>query len=281
MWNRGAGALDPDQRAAGPGSRGRPLAGVSRRGQARRGRPPDRGCDGQRYRDPRPDRRVRPRRLGVGAQLHAATPRGTGSGRVGLAAGVGRCVGRASPGRSYQDPPAAVNRPANTPSGPTRSSRGRRSPQERATTPPCAPSATAGWRSSGTASSRECGLPNPPAHWGWGKKASLLVGALAHSGRWRGVLAESTDQPHLIDASPGSACGSATNSSTSRTAATPTATPSASPQADPAHLATTTPLISADVDPRRARPKPELVISETGIRTRRCCRRRMCRRARR
>ena len=43
-------------------------------------------------------------------------------------------------------------------------------------------------------------LPDPPAHWGWGSKAFLLVGALAHSGRWRGVLAESTDQPHLIDA---------------------------------------------------------------------------------
>ena len=43
-------------------------------------------------------------------------------------------------------------------------------------------------------------LPDPPAQWGWGSKAFLLVGALAHSGRWRGVLAESTDQPHLIDA---------------------------------------------------------------------------------
>ncbi len=42
-------------------------------------------------------------------------------------------------------------------------------------------------------------LPDPPAHWGWGSKAFLLVGALAHSGRWRGVLAESTDQPHVID----------------------------------------------------------------------------------
>jgi hypothetical protein len=42
-------------------------------------------------------------------------------------------------------------------------------------------------------------LPDPPAHWGWGSKAFLLVGALAHSGRWRGVLAESIDQPHLID----------------------------------------------------------------------------------
>jgi transposase len=43
-------------------------------------------------------------------------------------------------------------------------------------------------------------LPDPPTSWGWGSKAFLLVGALAHSGRWRGVLAESIDQPHLIDA---------------------------------------------------------------------------------
>src|SRR4051794_3472891 len=43
-------------------------------------------------------------------------------------------------------------------------------------------------------------LPDPPPQWGWGSKAFLLVGALAHSGRWRGVLAESTDQPHVIDA---------------------------------------------------------------------------------
>ncbi len=43
-------------------------------------------------------------------------------------------------------------------------------------------------------------LPDPPAHWGWGRKALLLVGALSHSGRWRGVLAESADQPHLTDA---------------------------------------------------------------------------------
>ena len=43
-------------------------------------------------------------------------------------------------------------------------------------------------------------LPDPPAEWGWGKTAFLLVGALAHSGRWRGVLCESTDQAHLIDA---------------------------------------------------------------------------------
>ncbi|MBB5154266.1 IS21 family transposase [Saccharopolyspora phatthalungensis] len=42
-------------------------------------------------------------------------------------------------------------------------------------------------------------LPDPPAHWGWGKTAHLLVGALSHSGRWRGVLCASTDQPHLID----------------------------------------------------------------------------------
>src|SRR3954468_5598184 len=43
-------------------------------------------------------------------------------------------------------------------------------------------------------------LPDPPPQWGWGSKAFLLVGALAHSGRWRGVLAESTAQPHVIDA---------------------------------------------------------------------------------
>jgi transposase len=43
-------------------------------------------------------------------------------------------------------------------------------------------------------------LPDPPASWGWGSNASLFVGALAHSGRWRGLLAESKDQPHVIDA---------------------------------------------------------------------------------
>jgi len=42
-------------------------------------------------------------------------------------------------------------------------------------------------------------LPDPPASWGWGASAALLVGALAHSGKWRGRLAESMDQPHLID----------------------------------------------------------------------------------
>ena len=44
------------------------------------------------------------------------------------------------------------------------------------------------------------GAARPARGWGWGGKAYLLVGALAHSGKWRGVLAESTDQPHLIDA---------------------------------------------------------------------------------
>lgn len=43
-------------------------------------------------------------------------------------------------------------------------------------------------------------LPDPPPAWGWGRTAHLLVGALSHSGKWRGVLAESEDQPHLIDA---------------------------------------------------------------------------------
>ena len=42
-------------------------------------------------------------------------------------------------------------------------------------------------------------LPDPPEHWGWGKAAHLLVGALSHSGRWRAVLCESEEQPHLVD----------------------------------------------------------------------------------
>lgn len=42
-------------------------------------------------------------------------------------------------------------------------------------------------------------LPDPPPSWGWGRSALLFVGALAHSGRWRAVLAESMDQPHVID----------------------------------------------------------------------------------
>ena len=42
-------------------------------------------------------------------------------------------------------------------------------------------------------------LPNPPAGWGWGKSAHLLVGSLAHSGRWWAVLAASMDSPHLVD----------------------------------------------------------------------------------
>ena len=41
-------------------------------------------------------------------------------------------------------------------------------------------------------------LPDPPASWGWGKTAHLLVGSLAHSGRWRGWLSPSMDQGHLV-----------------------------------------------------------------------------------
>jgi transposase len=43
-------------------------------------------------------------------------------------------------------------------------------------------------------------LPDPPASWGVGSHAHLLVGALAHSGRWRAMLAESEDFPHLVQA---------------------------------------------------------------------------------
>ena len=41
-------------------------------------------------------------------------------------------------------------------------------------------------------------LPDPPAWWGWGKTAHLLTGALSASGKWRGVLAESEEQPYLV-----------------------------------------------------------------------------------
>ena len=42
-------------------------------------------------------------------------------------------------------------------------------------------------------------LPDPPSSWGWGSMAHLLVGSLAHSGRWRGYLSASMDQPHLVE----------------------------------------------------------------------------------
>lgn len=42
-------------------------------------------------------------------------------------------------------------------------------------------------------------LPDPPAAWGWGKNAHLLVGSLAHSGRWRGYLAADMTQSTLIE----------------------------------------------------------------------------------
>lgn len=38
-------------------------------------------------------------------------------------------------------------------------------------------------------------LPNPPQSWGWGKAAHLLVGSLAHSGKWRAALSSSEDRP--------------------------------------------------------------------------------------
>jgi transposase len=44
-------------------------------------------------------------------------------------------------------------------------------------------------------------LPDQPAHWGFStKKAYLLVGSLAHSGVWRGVISPSMDIPHLLAA---------------------------------------------------------------------------------
>ncbi|NKY17427.1 Mu transposase domain-containing protein [Tsukamurella spumae] len=41
-------------------------------------------------------------------------------------------------------------------------------------------------------------LPDPPAAWGWGKTAHLLVGTLSCSGRWRGYLAPNTTRPQVI-----------------------------------------------------------------------------------
>lgn len=46
-------------------------------------------------------------------------------------------------------------------------------------------------------------LPDAPGSWGCGREAHLLVGALSHSGRWRGVLAEAEDFPHLVEALDG------------------------------------------------------------------------------
>ncbi len=46
-------------------------------------------------------------------------------------------------------------------------------------------------------------LPDPPTSWGWGSTAHLFVGALSHSSKWRAVLAESEDQPHLVQALDG------------------------------------------------------------------------------
>jgi transposase len=44
-------------------------------------------------------------------------------------------------------------------------------------------------------------LPSTPSGWNYRDgKAYLLVGALAHSGRWRGTLSESMDTAHLVDA---------------------------------------------------------------------------------
>lgn len=42
-------------------------------------------------------------------------------------------------------------------------------------------------------------LPGLPPGWGAGGKAHLLVGALSYSGRWRAMLAEAEDFPHLVE----------------------------------------------------------------------------------
>ena len=42
-------------------------------------------------------------------------------------------------------------------------------------------------------------LTDPPAGWGFAGSAFVLMGVLAYSGRWRGWISESIDQPHLIE----------------------------------------------------------------------------------
>jgi transposase len=42
-------------------------------------------------------------------------------------------------------------------------------------------------------------LPSPPASWGWGETAYVLVGVLPHSSRCRAWLAERTDTGHLVE----------------------------------------------------------------------------------
>ncbi len=42
-------------------------------------------------------------------------------------------------------------------------------------------------------------LTDPPPHWRFAGSAFVLIGSLPHSGRWRGWISESMDQPHLIE----------------------------------------------------------------------------------
>ncbi|BCI51738.1 hypothetical protein NIIDNTM18_10160 [Mycolicibacterium litorale] len=41
-------------------------------------------------------------------------------------------------------------------------------------------------------------LFDPPEFWEWGETAHLLVGSLAHSGKWRAALEPSQNQPNLV-----------------------------------------------------------------------------------
>lgn len=42
-------------------------------------------------------------------------------------------------------------------------------------------------------------LPDPPAAWGLRAQAHLLIGALSHSGKWRGVITDAEDPPQLVE----------------------------------------------------------------------------------
>ena len=181
----GTGALahaDPGDREPGPGARGRPVRGVSRRGTARRRRPPVRHGGGQRRRRlPAGGRRVRPGRVGAGAELRSPTRRGPRRDAAGHPAGrVGRRL-RLGLRRGHAADPGVLGRrdragprrrragrgapvpalPARPAAGRcSRGGAGRRGTSRRSRSPRCSPtSTTCGARSSAARALRPATAP--------------------------------------------------------------------------------------------------------------------------
>jgi hypothetical protein len=74
---------------------------------------------------------------------------------------------------------------------------------------PSCPLCRPGARHDGTAGPQQPGrevrfrwleLPDPSVDWGCGDRVHLLTGTLTASGRWRGVLTDGNDFPHLVEA---------------------------------------------------------------------------------